>query len=43
MARDSTVFVLGEDVGSLCGSYKANKDLYKKYGENTGIRHLFEK
>lgn len=34
MARDSTVFVLGEDVGHYGGSYKVTKDLYKKYGEN---------
>ncbi|MEC4893073.1 MAG: alpha-ketoacid dehydrogenase subunit beta [Oscillatoria sp. PMC 1051.18] len=33
MARDDTVFVLGEDVGHYGGSYKVTKDLYKKYGE----------
>ena len=33
MARDSAVFVLGEDVGHYGGSYKATKDLYKKYGD----------
>ena len=33
MARDSTVFVLGEDVGHYGGSYKVTKDLYDKYGE----------
>jgi len=33
MARDQTVFVLGEDVGHYGGSYKATKDLYKKYGD----------
>lgn len=33
MARDETVFVLGEDVGHYGGSYKVTKDLYKKYGE----------
>lgn len=33
MARDATVFVLGEDVGHYGGSYKVTKDLYKKYGE----------
>lgn len=33
MARDASVFVLGEDVGHYGGSYKATKDLYKKYGE----------
>jgi pyruvate dehydrogenase E1 component beta subunit len=33
MARDKTVFVLGEDVGQYGGSYKVTKDLYDKYGE----------
>jgi pyruvate dehydrogenase E1 component beta subunit len=33
MARDSAVFVMGEDVGHYGGSYKVTKDLYKKYGE----------
>ncbi|MGJ3249033.1 MAG: alpha-ketoacid dehydrogenase subunit beta [Elainellaceae cyanobacterium] len=33
MGRDSTVFVLGEDVGHYGGSYKVTKGLYKKYGE----------
>jgi Pyruvate/2-oxoglutarate dehydrogenase complex, dehydrogenase (E1) component, eukaryotic type, beta subunit len=33
MARDPTVFVLGEDVGHYGGSYKVTKNLYKKYGE----------
>lgn len=33
MARDSSVFVLGEDVGHYGGSYKVTRDLYKKYGE----------
>lgn len=33
MARDDTVFVMGEDVGHYGGSYKVTKDLYKKYGE----------
>lgn len=33
MARDETVFVLGEDVGHYGGSYKVTKDLYKKYGD----------
>ena len=32
MARDDTVFVLGEDVGHYGGSYKVTKDLYDKYG-----------
>ncbi len=33
MARDPSVFVMGEDVGHYGGSYKVTKDLYKKYGE----------
>jgi len=33
MARNPTVFVLGEDVGHYGGSYKVTKDLYDKYGE----------
>lgn len=33
MERDSTVFVVGEDVGHYGGSYKVTKDLYKKYGD----------
>ncbi|MEG3954792.1 alpha-ketoacid dehydrogenase subunit beta [Microcoleus sp. herbarium2] len=33
MARDSAVFVLGEDVGQYGGSYKVTKGLYNKYGE----------
>lgn len=33
MARDSAVFVLGEDVGHYGGSYKVTKDLCKKYGD----------
>ncbi|EAW35752.1 alpha-ketoacid dehydrogenase subunit beta [Lyngbya sp. PCC 8106] len=33
MARDSSVLVLGEDVGQYGGSYKVTKDLYEKYGE----------
>ena len=33
MARDNTVFVLGEDVGHYGGSYKVTKGLYEKYGE----------
>ena len=33
MARDPNVFVLGEDVGHYGGSYKATKDLHKKYGD----------
>jgi pyruvate dehydrogenase E1 component beta subunit len=33
MARDSSVLVMGEDVGHYGGSYKVTKDLYLKYGE----------
>ena len=33
MDRDSTVFVLGEDVGHYGGSYKVTKDLHAKYGD----------
>lgn len=33
MGRDSTVCVMGEDVGHYGGSYKVTKGLYDKYGE----------
>nr|ARW68720.1 pyruvate dehydrogenase E1 component beta subunit [Palisada sp.] len=33
MERDSSVFVLGEDVGHYGGSYKVTKDLHVKYGD----------
>lgn len=33
MARDPSVFVLGEDVGHYGGSYKVTKDLHLKYGD----------
>jgi len=33
MARDNTVFVLGEDVGHYGGSYKVTKNLHEKYGD----------
>ena len=33
MAKDSSVFVLGEDVGHYGGSYKVTKDLHVKYGD----------
>ncbi len=33
MARDESVFVMGEDVGHYGGSYKVTKDLAKKYGD----------
>ena len=33
MQRNSSVFVLGEDVGHYGGSYKVTKDLHAKYGD----------
>nr|UAD84183.1 pyruvate dehydrogenase E1 component beta subunit [Gracilaria changii] len=33
MNKDSSVFVLGEDVGHYGGSYKVTKDLHSKYGD----------
>nr|YP_009394144.1 pyruvate dehydrogenase E1 component beta subunit [Rhodomela confervoides]ARW62706.1 pyruvate dehydrogenase E1 component beta subunit [Rhodomela confervoides] len=33
MEKDSSVFVLGEDVGHYGGSYKVTKDLHVKYGD----------
>nr|YP_009399728.1 pyruvate dehydrogenase E1 component beta subunit [Digenea simplex]ARW69547.1 pyruvate dehydrogenase E1 component beta subunit [Digenea simplex] len=33
MHKDSSVFVLGEDVGHYGGSYKVTKDLHAKYGD----------
>lgn len=33
LARDPAVCIMGEDVGHYGGSYKATKDLYKKYGD----------
>nr|ARW68313.1 pyruvate dehydrogenase E1 component beta subunit [Chondria sp. (in: red algae)] len=33
MQKDSSVFVLGEDVGHYGGSYKVTKDLHIKYGD----------
>nr|QVY58320.1 pyruvate dehydrogenase E1 component beta subunit [Kappaphycus striatus] len=33
MEKDSSVFVLGEDVGHYGGSYKVTKDLHSKYGD----------
>ncbi len=33
MNEDSTVFILGEDVGHYGGSYKVTKDLHAKYGD----------
>mmetsp|Transcript_19284 Transcript_19284/g.77190 ORF Transcript_19284/g.77190 Transcript_19284/m.77190 type:complete len:95 (+) Transcript_19284:266-550(+) len=34
LARDSRVFVLGEEVASYEGAYKVTKGLLKKYGED---------
>lgn len=33
MQKNSSVFVLGEDVGHYGGSYKVTKDLHSKYGD----------
>lgn len=33
MKKDSSVFILGEDVGHYGGSYKVTKDLHAKYGD----------
>nr|QVY58117.1 pyruvate dehydrogenase E1 component beta subunit [Eucheuma denticulatum] len=33
MEKDSSVFILGEDVGHYGGSYKVTKDLHSKYGD----------
>ena len=33
MSRESSVFILGEDVGHYGGSYKVTKDLHQKYGD----------
>lgn len=33
MARDTTVLVMGEDVGHYGGSYKVTRGLHEKYGE----------
>src|SRR2546421_11162356 len=33
MARDETVFLIGEDVGNRGGVFLASDGLYKKYGE----------
>nr|YP_009295311.1 pyruvate dehydrogenase E1 component beta subunit [Dasya binghamiae]AOH77323.1 pyruvate dehydrogenase E1 component beta subunit [Dasya binghamiae] len=33
MSKDSSVFVVGEDVGHYGGSYKVTKDLHAKYGD----------
>ena len=33
MAKDSSVFILGEDVGLFGGTYRVTEGLYSKYGE----------
>nr|WCH56136.1 pyruvate dehydrogenase E1 component beta subunit [Calliblepharis sp.] len=33
MSKNSSVFILGEDVGHYGGSYKVTKDLHAKYGD----------
>nr|YP_009397247.1 pyruvate dehydrogenase E1 component beta subunit [Thuretia quercifolia]ARW66433.1 pyruvate dehydrogenase E1 component beta subunit [Thuretia quercifolia] len=33
MSKDTSIFVLGEDVGHYGGSYKVTKDLHAKYGD----------
>jgi 2-oxoisovalerate dehydrogenase E1 component beta subunit len=37
MARDPSVFILGEDVGPYGGAFGATKGLYEKYGEHRVI------
>ena len=37
MARDSKVFLLGEEVGQYNGAYKISKGLLDKYGEQRVI------
>lgn len=37
MSRDSTVFLLGEEVAQYNGAYKVSKGLYDKYGEKRVI------
>ncbi len=34
MRRDSTVFLLGEDVGQFGGCFGVTGDLYKEFGED---------
>ena len=33
MARDSDVFLIGEDIGIYASSFRETKGLYAKYGE----------
>lgn len=37
MARDETVFILGEEVAQYQGAYKVTKGLYEKYGDRRVI------
>src|SRR3970040_3072846 len=37
LANDPNVFVIGEDVGVIGGTYKATLGLYQKYGEHRVI------
>ncbi|HEV3097160.1 MAG TPA: alpha-ketoacid dehydrogenase subunit beta, partial [Candidatus Dormibacteraeota bacterium] len=37
MARDKSVFLIGEDVGQRGGVFLASDGLYKKYGEDRVI------
>lgn len=37
MARDSSVFLMGEEVGKYRGAYKVSQDLFKKYGPDRVI------
>jgi pyruvate/2-oxoglutarate/acetoin dehydrogenase E1 component len=37
MERDPTVFLIGEDIGSFGGAFKATKGLYEKFGEKRVI------
>src|SRR5947209_16837942 len=37
MERDPSVFLIGEDIGSLGGAFKATKGLYQKFGKDRVI------
>jgi pyruvate/2-oxoglutarate/acetoin dehydrogenase E1 component len=37
MERDPSVFLIGEDIGSFGGAFKATKGLYKKFGKDRVI------
>ena len=37
MARDESVFILGEEVAQYQGAYKVTKGLYQKYGDKRVI------